>query len=78
MQFHVAGISNFSEPFMAGFVSHVVIHEVEVHHFYRKKNRNNSLIRVQKSNKNIANEYKKLLCAFKREAVQFLEAKTLP
>ena len=30
---------------------HVVFHQVEVHHFYRPKNRNNELIRVQKSNK---------------------------
>ena len=63
---------------MAGLVRYDVFHQVEVLHFYRPKNRNNSLIRVQKSNKNIASEYKKLLCAFKREAVQFLEAKTLP
>lgn len=63
---------------MGCLVRCVVFHQVEVHRFYRPKNRNNSLIRVQKSNKNIANEYKKLLCTFKREAVQFLEAKTLP
>ena len=41
------------------------------------KNRNNSLIRDQNSNKHIADGYKKLLRAFKREAVQFLVAKNL-
>ena len=46
-------------------------HQVEVHHLYRPKNRNNSLIRDQKSNKHIANGYKKLVCVFKREDVQF-------
>ena len=48
-----------------------------LHHFYRPKNRNNSLIRDQKSNKNIANGYKKLLRTFKRDTVQFLVAKNL-
>ena len=52
-------------------------HQVEVHHFYRPKDRNKSLIRVQKSNKHIADGYKKLFRAFKREAVQFLVAKNL-
>ena len=37
----------------------------------------NSLIRVQKFNKHIANGYRKLLRAFKREAVQFLGAKNV-
>ena len=41
------------------------------------KNRNNSLIRDQKSNKHIADGYKKLFRAFKREVVQFLVAKNL-
>ena len=40
-------------------------------------NRNNSLIRDQKCNKHIANGYKKLTRAFKREAVQFLVAENL-
>ena len=44
---------------------------------YRPKNRNNSLTRDQISNKHIANGYKKLFRAFKREAVQFLVAKNL-
>ena len=48
-----------------------------MHHFYRPKNRNNSLIRDQKSNKHIANGYKKLVHTFKREAVQFFVAKNL-
>ena len=46
-------------------------HQVEVHHFNRPKLSNNSLIRDQKSNKHIANGYKKLVHTFKREAVQF-------
>ena len=37
----------------------------------------NSLIRDQKSNKHIVNGYKKLVRAFKREAVLFLVAKIL-
>ena len=45
--------------------------------FIAQKNRNNSLIRDQNSNKHIADGYKKLLRAFKREAVQFLVAKNL-
>ena len=52
-------------------------HQVEVHHFYRPKDRNKSLIRVQKSNIHIADGYKKLFRAFKRETVQFLVAKNL-
>ena len=48
-----------------------------MHHFNRPENSNNSLIRHQKSNKYIANGYKKLVHAFKREAVQFLVAKNL-
>ena len=36
-------------------------HEVEVHHFNRPKISNNSLIRDQKSNKHIANGFKKLV-----------------
>ena len=48
-----------------------------MHHFYPPKNRNNSLIRDQKFIKHIANGYKKLVCAVKREAVQFLVAKNL-
>ena len=43
----------------------------------RPKHRNDSLIRDKKSNKHIANYYKKLVRAFKREAVQFLVAKNL-
>ena len=35
------------------------------------------MIRDQKSNKHIANGYKKLVRSFKREAVQFLVAKIL-
>ena len=35
------------------------------------------MIRDQKSNKHIADGYKKLFRAFKREAVQFLVAKNL-
>ena len=45
--------------------------------FIAQKNRNNSLIRDQKSKKHIANGYKKLLRTFKRETVQFLVAKNL-
>ena len=45
--------------------------------FIAQKNRNNSLIRDQKSNEHIANGYKKLLRTFKRETVQFLVAKNL-
>ena len=54
-----------------------IFHQVEVHHFYRPKNSNNSLIREQKSNKHIADGHKKLFRAFKHEAVQFLVAKNL-
>ena len=46
-------------------------------HFNRPKISNNSLIRDQKSNKHIANRYKKLVHTFKREAVQFFVAKNL-
>ena len=46
-------------------------HQVEVHHFNRPKISNNSLIRNQKSNKQIAIGYKKLVHTFKREAVNF-------
>ena len=42
-----------------------------------KRKQHKSLIRVQKSNKHIADGYKKLFRAFKREAVQFLAAKNL-
>ena len=49
----------------------------EVHHFYRTRNRNNSFIRVQKSNKLIADGYRKLLRFFNRKAVQFLLVKNL-
>ena len=59
------------------YCRHEVIHQVEVHHFYRPKNRNNSLIRDKKSNKHIANGYKKLVGAFKCETVQFLVPKNL-
>ena len=52
-------------------------HQVEVHHFNRRKNSAYSLIRDQKSKKHIASGYKKLIHAFKREAVQFLVAKNL-
>ena len=54
-----------------------IFHQVEVHHFYRPKNRNNSSIREQTSNKHIADGHKKLFRAFKRGAVQFLVAKNL-
>jgi len=48
-----------------------------VYHFNCPKIRNNSLIQDQKSNKHIANGYKKLH-AFKRKAVQlFFAAKNL-
>ena len=43
----------------------------------RPKLSNNSLIRDQKSNKHIANGYKKLVHTFKREGVQFFVAKNL-
>ena len=56
---------------------HVVFYQVEVHHLYRPKNRNNSLIREQKSNKHIADGHKKFFRAFKRETVKFLVAKNL-
>ena len=52
-------------------------HQVEVHNSNRPKISNNSLIRDQKSNKNIANGYKKLVHTFKRETAQFLVAKNL-
>ena len=45
--------------------------------FYRPKNRKNSLIRDQKSNKHIAIGYIKLVRAFKCETVQFLVPKNL-
>ena len=45
--------------------------------FIAQKNRNNSLTRDQNSNKHIADGYKKLFRAFKREAVQFLVIKSL-
>jgi len=48
-----------------------------VHHFYLPKISNNSSIRDQKSNKHIANGYKKLVHTFKREAVEFFAAKNL-
>ena len=77
-KFHVAKISNFSKTFICCLVSpYFFFHQVEVHHFYLPKDRNKSLIRVQKSNKHIADGYKKLFRAFKREAVQFLVAKNL-
>ena len=44
---------------------------------YCPKISNNSLIRDEKSNKHIANGYKKLVHTFKREAVQFFVAKNL-
>ena len=52
-------------------------HQVEVHYFNRPKISNNSLIRDQKSNKHMANRYKKLVRTLKREAVQFFGAKNL-
>ena len=52
-------------------------HQVEERHFNRPKKRIHSLIRDQKSNKDIAKGYKKLVRAFKRETVQFLVAKNL-
>ena len=48
-----------------------------MHHFNRPKLSKNSLIRDQKSNKHIANGYKKLVRTFKREAVQFFVAENL-
>ena len=45
--------------------------------FIAPKNRNNSLIGDQKSNKLIPNGYIKLVLACKCEAVQFLVAKNL-
>ena len=48
-----------------------------MHHSHRPKNRINSLIQDQKSNKYIANGYKNQVRAFKREAVQFLMAKNI-
>ena len=51
--------------------------QVEVYHFDRPKNMNTSFIRVQKSNYHIEGGYRKLLHAFKREAVQFLVATNL-
>ena len=46
---------------------------------YRPKNRTNSWIRDQKSNKHIADGYKKLFRAFVREAVQMsVPKKPLP
>ena len=59
------------------FSAAIVFHQVEVHHSHRPKNRNNSLIQDQKSNKYIANGYKNQVRAFKREAVQFLMAKNI-
>ena len=76
LQFRVAGISNFSKKFIVQ-CRHAVFQQVEVHHFYRPKNRNNSSSRVTKSNKHIADGYKKILRAFKREAVELLVAKRL-
>ena len=52
-QFRVAGISNFRKAFIVK-CRPVVFPQVKVHHFYRPKNRDNSFIRVQKSNKHIA------------------------
>ena len=46
-QFHVAGISAFSKAY-------VVFRQVKLYHFYRPKNRDNSFIRVKKSNKHTA------------------------
>ena len=46
-------------------------------HHNRPKISNDSLIRDQKSNKHIANGYKKLVHTFKREAVEFFAAKNL-
>ena len=57
------------------FMPPCCFHQVEVHHFNRPKISNNSLIRDQKSNKHIANGYKKLVHTFKREAVQLFVAK---
>ena len=55
----------------------MLFRQVEVHHFKRPKISNNSLIGDQKSNRYIANGYKKLVHTFKREAVQFFVAKSL-
>ena len=78
LQFQVAEISNFRKAFIVYCsVPPFFFGQVEVHHFYRPKNRNNSLIEVQKFNKHMQTDIKKLVRAFKREAVQFLMAKNL-
>ena len=59
------------------FRAAMLFRQVEVHHFKRPKISNNSLIGDQKSNKYIANGYKKLVHTFKREAVQFFVVKNL-
>ena len=52
LQFQVARVSNFSKEFdlHAFDAAMLFFRQVEVHHFYRPKNKNNSLMRVQKSN----------------------------
>ena len=71
------GISNRFELRVHCLGPPCCFHQVEVHHFNRPKISNNSLIRDQKSNKHIANGYKKLVHTFKREAEQLFVAKNL-
>ena len=77
LKFHVAG--NFSKAFICCLVPPCCFSSSRNASLLspKIKNRNNSLIRVQKSNKHIADGYKKLFGAFKRETVQFLVAKNL-
>ena len=53
LQFHVAGISNFARRSLFNAAMFFFC-QVKVDHFYSPKNRDNSLIQVQKSNKHIA------------------------
>ena len=77
LKFHVAGTSNFSKAFICCLVPPCCFSSSRNASIYRPKSRNNSLTRVQTSNKHIADGDKKLFRAFKREAVQFLLAKNL-
>ena len=73
LKFHVAGISNFSKAFICCLVPPCC--------FFIKSKCITFIAQktgiVQKSNKHIADGYKKLFGAFKRETVQFLVAKNL-
>ena len=71
LQFRVAGISNLSKAFIVQ-CRHVVFRKFKVLRFFRQ---NNPLLRGQKSKQHITGGYRKLIRAFKRKAVQFLEAK---